>query len=139
MPDELAPFDIQAVLRRTNGKPKLVHKLMRNFCDQFAHAGMDLRQLIDEGKSEDAGRLAHTLKGVARTLEACALGEAASAIENALRSGDVSNVESLIKSMEKMLLPAIVAAASLEMNGSGPESTEPSLETLAGTNVHAEN
>ena len=77
MPDDLAPFDIQAVLRRTNGKPKLVRKMMRSFCHQFAHAGTDLRRLIDEGKRDEAGRLAHTLKGVARTLEACELGDAA--------------------------------------------------------------
>jgi two-component system sensor histidine kinase/response regulator len=70
MPDELAPFDIRAALKRTNEKPKLLRKMMRSFCNEFAHAGTDLRQLIDEGKREEARRLAHTLKGVARTLEA---------------------------------------------------------------------
>jgi two-component system sensor histidine kinase/response regulator len=132
MPNELAPFDIQAVLKRTNGKPKLVRKLMRNFCNQFAHAGTDLRQLIDEGKREEAGRVAHTLKGVARTLEARELGDAAFAIENALRSSGVANVEPLIEVMEKTLAPAIIAAASLDASVAIPKGARPSLETLAG-------
>jgi CheY-like chemotaxis protein len=114
LPEKLAPFDIQAALRRTNGKPKLLRKMMLSFRKQFAHAGTDLRQLIIEGKREDAERLAHTLNGVARTLEAAELGDAAFAVENALRSGDVANMEPLIERMEKMLAPAIVAAASLD-------------------------
>jgi two-component system, sensor histidine kinase and response regulator len=114
MPQELGPFDIQAALKRTNGKPKLLRKLMRSFCNQFAHAGTDLRQLIDEGKRDEAGRLAHTLKGVARTLEAAALGDAAFAVEKAIQFGNEPDVERLIASMERMLAPAIVAAASLE-------------------------
>jgi CheY-like chemotaxis protein len=114
LPEKLAPFDIQAALRRTNGKPKLLRKMMLSFRKQFAHAGTDLRQLIIEGKREDAERLAHTLNGVARTLEAAELGDAAFAVENALRSGDVANMEPLTESMEKLLAPAIVAAASLD-------------------------
>jgi two-component system, sensor histidine kinase and response regulator len=117
LPEKLAPFDIQAVLRRTNGKPRLVRKLMLSFCNQYAHAGSDLRQLIGAGKTEEAQRLAHTLKGIAKTLEAAELGNAAFAVENALRSGDAPYAEPLIEHMEKMLAPAIIAAASLENGG----------------------
>ena len=116
LPEKLAPFDIQAVLKRANGKPRLVRKMMFSFRKQFAHAGTDLRQLIIDGKREDAERLAHTLKGVARTLEAAELGDAAFAVENELRSGDPRYVELLVERMEKMLAPAIVAAASLDAN-----------------------
>jgi two-component system, sensor histidine kinase and response regulator len=114
LPEKLAPFDIQAVLRRTNGKPRLVRKLMLSFCNQYAHAGSDLRELIGAGKTEEAQRFAHTLKGIARTLEAAELGNAAFAVETALRLGDAPYAEPLIEHMEKMLAPAIIAAASLE-------------------------
>jgi two-component system, sensor histidine kinase and response regulator len=135
MPDELPPFDIQAVLKRTNGKPKLVRKMMRSFCHQFAHAGTDFRQLIDEGKREEAGRLAHTLKGVARTLEACALGDAAFAVENAIRFGNAPALEPLIERMEKLLAPAIIAAASLDTSVAIPEGAGPPSGTMVGTYV----
>jgi two-component system sensor histidine kinase/response regulator len=122
IPAVLAPFDIQAALRRTNGKPKLLRKMMLSFCNQYAHAATDLRQLIHEGKREEAERLAHSLKGIARTLEATGLGEAAFAVEKALRSGDAPDVESLVGSMEKMLIPAIKAAASLDTRVAAPET-----------------
>jgi two-component system sensor histidine kinase/response regulator len=127
IPEELEPFDIQAALRRTNGKPRLVRKMMLSFRNQFAHATTDLRQLIHEGKREEAERLAHTLKGVARTLEAPELGDAAFAVENALRSEDVSNLEPLIENMGRMLTPAIVAAASLEVKVAQPKDARSSL------------
>jgi hypothetical protein len=40
-------------------------------------------------------------------------------VENALRSGDLSHAELLIEGMDKRLAPAIVAAASLEVNVAG--------------------
>jgi two-component system, sensor histidine kinase and response regulator len=64
LPMNLAPFDLEAVLKRTNGKRRLVRKMMLSFRNQYAHAGTDLRQLIDEGKMEEAERFAHTLKGI---------------------------------------------------------------------------
>jgi two-component system sensor histidine kinase/response regulator len=135
LPEKLAPFDIQAVLRRTNGKPRLVRKMMLSFRNQYAHAGTDLRQLIDEGKMEEAQRFAHTLKGIARTLEAAELGDAAFAVETALRSGDVPYAEPLIERMEKMLTTAIVAAASLETDVAGPEAAGSALNKIAAANA----
>jgi two-component system sensor histidine kinase/response regulator len=128
MPAVLAPFDIQAALRRTNGKPRLLRKMMLSFCNQYTHAAADLRQLIHEGKREEAERLAHSLKGVARTLEAAELGDAASAVENALRFNDPSGAESVIDSMEKLLAPAIIAAASLDRIVAAEDAASPASE-----------
>jgi PAS domain S-box-containing protein len=116
IPETLAPFDIQAALRRMGGKRNLLRKTMVSFRNHYAHAASDLRHLISEGKREEAERLAHSLKGLARTLEAAELGNAAFAVEDALRSGDIPYVEPLIERVEKLLAPAIIAAASLEMD-----------------------
>jgi HPt (histidine-containing phosphotransfer) domain-containing protein len=118
-----------------NGKPRLVRKMMLSFRNQYAHAGTDLRQLLDEGKRDEAERFAHTLKGIARTLEAAELGEAAFAVENAIRSGGEPNVEPLVESMERMLAPAIIAAASLDASVAIPEGAGPSSETMVGSHV----
>jgi two-component system sensor histidine kinase/response regulator len=98
LPEKLPPFDIQAVLRRTNGKARLVRKMMLSFRDQFAHTGTDLRQLMIEAKWEDAERLAHTLK------RAADLGDTAFAVENALRFGEVCYAEPLIECLETMIV-----------------------------------
>jgi HPt (histidine-containing phosphotransfer) domain-containing protein len=102
--------------------------MMLSFCNQYTHAAADLRQLIHEGKREEAERLAHSLKGVARTLEAAELGDAASAVENALRFNDPSGAESVIDSMEKLLAPAIIAAASLDRIVAAEDAASPASE-----------
>jgi two-component system sensor histidine kinase/response regulator len=113
LPEQLPPFDINAALKRTNGKPKLLRKLMLGFHTQYAHAGSDLRRLLQQGKKEEAERLAHSLKGIALTLEAGKLGQAALLVENALRAGDLANITALLQNLEVTLAPAIAAAASL--------------------------
>ncbi len=114
LPQTLAPFDLQAALMRTNGKSELLRKMMLSFCKQFSNAGSNLHLLVNEEKMAEAERLAHSLKGLARTLEANVLGDASEAIELALRKGTMSGLHELIESMEEALRPAIYAAESLE-------------------------
>jgi two-component system, sensor histidine kinase and response regulator len=114
LPAQLLPFDIQAALIRTNGKPKLLRKMLRGFHEQYTNAAFDLRLQLREGRVEEANRLAHSLKGVAATLEAGVLAEAAAAVGEALREGQVEGLSELIDTLEKALAPAVAAALSLE-------------------------
>jgi signal transduction histidine kinase/DNA-binding response OmpR family regulator/HPt (histidine-containing phosphotransfer) domain-containing protein len=114
LPLQLPPFDMQAALVRTNGKPRLLRKILFGFRDKYANAGSMLRGLIAEGRSEEAERLAHSLKGVAATLEARELSEAALAVELAFRTEDTADLDRLIDSVERELDPAIEAIGSLE-------------------------
>ena len=84
-PDQLPPFDIQAALARANGKPNLLRKMLLSFQEHYRSAASELRQLIAEGKTEEANRVAHSLHGVAATLEAKDLANAAASIEHAIR------------------------------------------------------
>jgi PAS domain S-box-containing protein len=114
LPKTLPPFDLEAALVRTNGKPLLLRKLILSFRNQYRHAGVDLREHIAGGRTEEAERLAHSLKGIAATLEVKDLTEATSAVEKAFRMGQTEEMESLIEAMERALGPAIEAASSLE-------------------------
>jgi PAS domain S-box-containing protein len=122
LPQQLPPFDMQAALVRTNGKPRLLRKIMFGFRDKYANAGSMLRDLIAEGRAEEAERLAHSLKGVAATLEAKELSEAASAVELAFRNADTANLDLLIGTVERELGPAIAAIGSLEARAPVPQS-----------------
>jgi len=115
IPDQLPPFDIPAALIRTNGKPRLLRRLMLGFRNQFATAGSDLKRLTSQGSLQEAERLAHSLKGLAATLEARELAESASALEQAFRSGRIEGIGLLIGAVEQKLIPAIAAINSLEM------------------------
>jgi CheY-like chemotaxis protein/HPt (histidine-containing phosphotransfer) domain-containing protein len=114
VPEHLLPFNIQAALLRTNGKPKLLRKLLLRFRDQYTSAGSDIREHIVNGRAEDAERLAHSLKSVAAMLEAGDLAEASSEVEQAFRKGRMADMGSLICALEAALAPAIVAVNSLD-------------------------
>ena len=114
IPEHLPPFDISAALARANGKPQLLRKMLLSFRDQYKDAAGELREQIAAGKTEEASRLAHTLKGVAATLEAKELTSTAANIEHALREGLMDGLEGLIKTMEGALKPAITAASTLD-------------------------
>jgi two-component system sensor histidine kinase/response regulator len=119
VPHQLPPFDIQAALQRTNGKPKLLRKLMLGFRDQYSDAILDLREHVAARRDAHGERLAHSLKSVAAMLEARDLAKAAASVEHALRSGgtadsESANLDSLIATLERELEPAIAAANSLD-------------------------
>jgi PAS domain S-box-containing protein len=113
-PREPSPFDLKAALVYANGKPSLLFKLLANFCDNYASAATTLRNLVAEGKEKEAERLAHSLRGIAKTLVADELAKAASAVEHALREERAADLASLIDHLECELRPAIAAAASVD-------------------------
>ena len=128
-PEHLPPFDIPAALARTNGKPQLLRKMLLSFREQYRSAASELRQQIAEGKTEEANRLAHSLKGVAATLEARDLADAAASIEHAIREGLMQGLSALIETMEATLDPAIAAAGSLDRRAA-PPSSEPAASSI---------
>ena len=131
MPQQLAPFDIQAALVRTNSKPALLRKLMLGFRDQYASAISDLKEHVAAGRNADAERLVHSLRSLAAMLEARDLTKAAFAIEHAFRSGEIANLDSLIETLGTALAPAIAAADSLDRKTAIPlECLTPSAPAI---------
>ena len=129
IPEHLAPFDIPAALARANGKPALLRKMLLSFRDQFKNAARELRRQIAEGKTEEASRLAHTLKGVAATLEAKELASTTANIEHALREGLMDGLDGLINTMEVALKPAIAAAGTVDRRVARPSPGMPPEKT----------
>ena len=127
-PDQLPPFDIPAALARANGKTKLLRKMMLSFREHHRFAASELRQQIAEGKTEEANRLAHSLQGVAATLEARDLANAAASIEHAIREGAMHGLGALIETMKSTLDPAIAAVSSLDRRVV-PPSSEPAASS----------
>lgn len=111
----LPPFDLDAGLRRINGKRTLLRKLIINFGDMFADAMPTLRGLISSGAVQDARRLAHTLKGAAGALEVGAVFEAAGLAEDALAAGMIDGLADRLDRLEQAMLPALAAAVSLKV------------------------
>jgi CheY-like chemotaxis protein/HPt (histidine-containing phosphotransfer) domain-containing protein len=113
LPDSLPPFDIPAALLRVNGKAALLHKLIVTFGQTYADVARDLRVYLGTGLLPDARRLAHSLKGVAGSLELPAVQRIAADLEKALAAGDTEQARVFIVELETAIAPAIAAARSL--------------------------
>jgi two-component system sensor histidine kinase/response regulator len=85
----LPGIDLQLGLAHSDGSMPLLLRLLQRFRD---HHGQDFEERLTQahatGDIESETRLAHSLKGLARTLGACELGEAAEALEKAILADD---------------------------------------------------
>lgn len=114
LPDALPPFDIPAALRRVNGKAPLLRKLILSFGATYGDVAGDLRTYIGTGLTADAHRLAHSLKGVAGSLELPVVQRVAADLERMLAEDQIDLARVAIVQLEEAITPAIAAARSLE-------------------------
>lgn len=130
IPEHLPPFDIPEALSRTNGNASLLRTLLLMFRDKYKDAASDLQRMVSEGNNEEALRLAHSLKGVAGTLSAKELMDAAAAVEYAFRDGKTETMPALINAVDEALRPAIAAAATLDKDNAPTQTTPQSSQNI---------
>ncbi len=125
LPESLSPFDLEKALTRVNGKKDLLRRLILGFGEQYAGAADLLRDQMEKGAQVDAHRLAHSLKGVAASLELSEVRECARQLEENLSPGAPPvNLPSMIDRLETALRPAIAAARSLTTGTANPASPQ---------------
>ncbi len=81
----LPGIDTQAGLKRVAGNQNLFRKLLGEFYQDYRDAGPRLRNMLEQGNAEEAGKLIHTLRGVAGNMGAYQLFLAAGGLESAIR------------------------------------------------------
>ncbi len=113
LPESLPPFGLSAALERVNGKAALLRKLIISFGNSYGEAGKELNGLLANGQVEEARRFAHTLKGVAGSLELPKVQAIAAEIERQIAGGALTDIGSRIAMLDTELAPAITAARSL--------------------------
>ncbi|MBL6080476.1 response regulator [Belnapia sp. T18] len=113
LPDTLPPFDLAAALNRLNGKRALLRKLIVDFGMRFAGAVTELRRAFGRDEWQEARRIAHTLRGVAGSLEIRDVAEAARLLEDAAQARRSEGVEALLVRLEQAMEPALAAARGL--------------------------
>ncbi len=121
-------IDIIAGLKRSGGNRKRYETLLRKFAEQQSGASAAIDAALAKGDAATAERTAHSLKGVAATLGANALSEAASRAEAAIKSGKDAGpeVRTLAVLLETML-PDLRAALPEDggSNGAGGRAGDP--------------
>lgn len=107
-------ISIRSGLARASGNRDLYRKLLQQFGDKYVGLPDAIRTARKDAQSEDATRLAHSLKGVAANLGMDALAASAAELERGLK-GDLEDVEPLVRAMATDLSVVLDSLATLEL------------------------
>ncbi|MGB3449881.1 MAG: response regulator [Giesbergeria sp.] len=86
LPPPLPELDMTQGLRNALGRPAFYAELLHRFMDSQGGVAERIAQALAQGHQEQAARDAHTLRGLAGTVGAIALQDAAARLEDGLRS-----------------------------------------------------
>jgi PAS domain S-box-containing protein len=101
--------DSRAGLLRTGGKPEHYANLLRRFAERHRDNASEIATALAAGDTTLAQRIAHTIRGVAATLGAMAVSEAAQRIELGVKNGIA--VDDDIAALAERLAPVVAAIA----------------------------
>ncbi len=109
IPDSLPGIDLRTGLRRVGGNTTLYLTLLNTLARENRNTVSHIREMIQEGKYEEARREAHTLKGTAGNLSAVDLQYAAAELEKAIDSGRKNQIENSLARMEYALAEVVAS------------------------------
>ncbi len=117
----MAGLEVEMGLKAVSGNWARYARLLDLFAREHDGDVATLRAYLAAGRRSDAGRLAHTLKGVAATLGAEVVRRNALALEGAL-SGDAddADLEAGISAVDTVLTPLLAAIRRLELAATPP-------------------
>jgi signal transduction histidine kinase/CheY-like chemotaxis protein/HAMP domain-containing protein len=123
-------LDTEVGLRHLAGNRQLYLKLLREFVEQQAPVPQDIGAALDRNDAATAGRLAHTLKGLAGTLGAAGVQSAAGELEHAIRHGspraEIEVIrETLSLSLHHLLQPLTAALGPSAAPAARPRAIAP--------------
>ena len=88
LPKTAAGLDFEEAKQRLGLDESFFIKPLTDFNLKYENFAADLRSMIDAGKMEDAGRLVHTIAGLAGTIGASELQDTSKAVEKCLDQGN---------------------------------------------------
>ncbi|MGN7610818.1 PAS domain S-box protein [Magnetococcales bacterium HHB-1] len=100
---DLPSIDIERGLARTGGKIAVYISLLERFVENQSNTTDAMTRAIQQGDSVLAIRLSHTLKGVAGTIGADILQQAAATVEKTLRGENKESLASQVEILDEQL------------------------------------
>ena len=119
LPEALPPFDLPAALANVNGKALLLRRLIFGFRDNYADICERISDPIESGDYDEAGRLAHGLRGVAASLGLAMIAAGARQIEEGLRAGQGQGMAALLPGLDRDIRAAMEAVDRLDGTAAG--------------------
>jgi two-component system, sensor histidine kinase and response regulator len=115
---EVDGIDLADSLKRVAGNRRLYRSLLEQFVSKQGDAGLQIADALGSGDRELAGRIAHTVKGVAGNLGIGLVQSAAEKVERAIRE-ETPSVATLIEEF-KSTLALMVQAIQTGLFGTAP-------------------
>ena len=103
LPAKLPGLSIKSGVKKVGGNKKLYGKLLRQFLENNKDATNEIKRSLNQGDTETAARLAHTVKGVSGNLGAEELFPVAGELEKAIKQEEIDAIDSLLKNFETHL------------------------------------
>ncbi len=128
LPVELPGIDVAAGIRHVGDDEERFRKVLRSFAADQADSPARIRTASERGEADSARRLAHTLKGLAGTIGARALNEAAQGLEDALKEGRDDAVREQLETVAALLREVLDSISDVEP----PQDEQPETEQDAG-------
>ena len=138
LPD-LPGIDAEVGVARVGGNIRRYLKLLETFREDQGTAIEDIRAALADDKSEDAIRIAHTLKGLSGTIGATALGTISGKLESALKNGDEKEdllietktvLDQVLETLESNIGREVEDDAGKSGNGKLPDDLAERLDVL---------
>ena len=89
-------IDLAAAVGRMGGNVQVYLRSLQSFADDLAALPDQLATLVQQGRFNEAGRLMHTVKGLASTLGLRSLSSLAAATERSLGGADISTQQQVL-------------------------------------------
>ena len=100
---ELPGISVAVGLKNVGGNEKFYLKLLLQFFDANRDSANEIREALAQKDRSPAVRLAHTVKGIAATLGAAELAQAAGELEKTLKTGETAGLSALLHEFESHL------------------------------------
>lgn len=100
---ELPGLDVAAGIRQTGDDAVFYMQILRRFRDTYSDTAAEIRRLWNTQSLEDAHCLAHSAKGLAGTIGAMELQQAAKCVESGFRTGELDHMTEQLATFETCL------------------------------------
>ncbi|MFH1981502.1 MAG: response regulator [Pseudomonadota bacterium] len=115
LPDSVPGIDIAAGIRRVGGSSRFYRSILGDFYKRYTGVAAIIGSLLDDGDREAAAEQVHSLKGVAGSLAANALFEAAQSLEASLRNGESAALKTQYHALSFRLDEMLSSIRSLDL------------------------
>ncbi|MBF0135221.1 MAG: PAS domain S-box protein [Magnetococcales bacterium] len=112
-PASIPGIDLVVGLRSVRGNRPLLIRLLLNFHQDYENVIPRMHASLAQNDLDTVQRTAHTLKGIAGSIGAPALGVIAGRMEQSVRDGNISPLKAMINELESCLVPVLAGLASL--------------------------